>query len=63
MLANFLQQETLQNGLNDYLTSYKYGNADTKDLWNSFSKHTNQSLDVKVIIIIIRDTLIPFVEQ
>lgn len=48
MLGTFLQQETLQNGLNDYLTTFKYGNADTKDLWNSFSKHTNQSLDVKV---------------
>lgn len=49
MLGNFLQQETLQNGLNDYLNTYKYSNADTKDLWNVFSKHTNQSLEVKVL--------------
>lgn len=48
MLGKFLQQETLQNGLNDYLNTYKYSNADTKDLWNVFSKHTNQSLEVKV---------------
>lgn len=55
MLGNFLQQETLQNGLNDYLNTYKYSNADTKDLWNVFSKHTNQSLEVKVHIYYILD--------
>lgn len=48
MLANFLQQETLQNGLYDYLNTYKYSNAETKDLWNVFSRNTNQSLEVKV---------------
>lgn len=48
MLGKFLQQETLQSGLNDYLNTYKYSNADTKDLWNVFSRNTNQSLDVKV---------------
>lgn len=50
MLAKFLQLETLQNGLNDYLNIYKHSNADIKDLWNVFSKHTNHSLEVKVII-------------
>ncbi|XP_031336695.1 endoplasmic reticulum aminopeptidase 1-like isoform X2 [Photinus pyralis] len=50
MLAKFLQLDTLQNGLNEYLTTFKYSNADTKDLWNVFSKHTNQSLEVKVIM-------------
>ncbi|KAG5892870.1 hypothetical protein JTB14_032594 [Gonioctena quinquepunctata] len=50
MLANFLQDENLQNGLNDFLLSYKYANAETKDLWNVFSRHTNQTLDVKTII-------------
>ena len=50
MLSKFLQQETLQNGLNDYLNTYKYSNADTKDLWNVFSRNTNQSLEVKVIM-------------
>lgn len=48
MLANFLQQENLQNGLYDYLNTYKYSNAETKDLWNVFSRNTNLSLDVKV---------------
>lgn len=48
MLGKFLQQDTLQSGLNDYLNTYKYSNADTKDLWNVFSRNTNQSLDVKV---------------
>lgn len=48
MMANFLQDEALQNGLNDYLNTYRYANADAKDLWNVFSRHTNQTLDVKV---------------
>ncbi|XP_017777374.1 PREDICTED: endoplasmic reticulum aminopeptidase 1-like isoform X2 [Nicrophorus vespilloides] len=50
MLGKFLQQETLQNGLNDYLNTYKYSNADTKELWNVFSRNTNQSLEVKTIM-------------
>jgi aminopeptidase N len=50
MLSKFLQQETLQNGLNDYLNTYKYSNADTKDLWNVFSRNSNQSLEVKAIM-------------
>lgn len=49
MLEKFLSQETLRSGLNDYLNKHKYGNADTKDLWTVLSKHTNQTLDVKVI--------------
>lgn len=48
MLANFLQDEILQNGLNDYLDSYKYTNVETKDLWNALSRNTNHTLDVKV---------------
>ncbi|KAF5274559.1 hypothetical protein FQA39_LY07171 [Lamprigera yunnana] len=50
MLEKFLQLETLQNGLNDYLNTFKYSNADTKDLWNVFTRHTNQSLEVKAIM-------------
>lgn len=51
MLADFLQDENLQNGLGDYLLSYKYGNADAKDLWNVLSRNiVNQTLDVKVSI-------------
>lgn len=48
MLANFLQDEILQNGLNDYLDTYKYTNVETKDLWNALSRNTNHTLDVKV---------------
>lgn len=51
MLANFLQLDTLQNGLNDYLNTYKYGNAETKELWTVFSRNTNQSLEVKVNVL------------
>ncbi|XP_021919323.1 endoplasmic reticulum aminopeptidase 1-like isoform X2 [Zootermopsis nevadensis] len=50
MLEKFLHQETLRSGLNDYLNIHKYGNAETKDLWNVLSKHANQSLDVKTIM-------------
>ena len=48
MFAKSLQLETLQNGLNNYLDSYKYTNADTKDLWNVLSQTVNDSLNVKV---------------
>lgn len=50
MMAEFLEQEKLQEGLNDYLNTYKYGNAESKDLWNIFTRNTNQSIDVKVCI-------------
>ncbi|XP_069679088.1 endoplasmic reticulum aminopeptidase 1-like isoform X3 [Periplaneta americana] len=50
MLEKFLHQATLRNGLNDYLNTHKYGNAETKDLWNVLSKHANQSLDVKAVM-------------
>ncbi|XP_067012904.2 endoplasmic reticulum aminopeptidase 1 isoform X2 [Anabrus simplex] len=50
MLEKFLHQDTLRNGLNDYLNTHKYGNAETKDLWNVLSKNANQSLDVKTIM-------------
>ncbi|CAG9759897.1 unnamed protein product [Ceutorhynchus assimilis] len=50
MLSTFLQEDTLQNGLNDYLSTYKYTTAETKDLWNTFSKNANQTLDVKTIM-------------
>lgn len=49
MLEKFLSQEILRSGLNDYLNKHKYGNADTKDLWTVLTKHTNQTLEVKVI--------------
>jgi aminopeptidase N len=51
MLEKFLHQETLRSGLNDYLNIHKYGNAETKDLWNVLSKHAKQSLDVKVPLV------------
>ena len=51
MLEKFLHQETLRNGLKDYLKTHQYGNAETKDLWNVLSQHSNQSLDVKVQLV------------
>ncbi|XP_019765505.2 endoplasmic reticulum aminopeptidase 1 isoform X4 [Dendroctonus ponderosae] len=50
MLRNFLQEDSLQNGLNEYLSTYKYTTAETKELWNTFSKTINHTLDVKAIM-------------
>ncbi|XP_049864292.1 endoplasmic reticulum aminopeptidase 1-like isoform X3 [Schistocerca gregaria] len=50
MLEKFLHQDVLRNGLNDYLNTHMYGNAETKDLWNVLSKNANQSLEVKAIM-------------
>ncbi|KAL1122590.1 hypothetical protein AAG570_002920 [Ranatra chinensis] len=50
MMEKFLGQETLRNGLNDYLNTHKYSNADTKDLWAIMSKHANHSIHVKSIM-------------
>lgn len=58
MLANFLQDEVLQNGLNDYLDTYKYTNVETKDLWNSLSRSTNHTLDIKVHFLFLSHSLI-----
>lgn len=48
MLEKFLTQETFRSGLNDYLNTHKYSNADTKDLWTVLTKHANNSIQVKV---------------
>lgn len=52
MICNFLQEDTLQNGLSEYLYTYKYRTAETKDLWHTFSKNSNQTVDLKVSIAI-----------
>ncbi|KAF6199081.1 hypothetical protein GE061_007106, partial [Apolygus lucorum] len=50
MMEKFLGQDTLKSGLNDYLNTHKFGNADTKDLWAVMSKHANHSIHVKNIM-------------
>ncbi|KAI5740215.1 hypothetical protein M8J76_001759 [Diaphorina citri] len=50
MLEKFLGQGTLRAGLNDYLNTHKYGNAETKDFWSVLSKHSNHSINVKAIM-------------
>lgn len=50
MLSNFLQDEAIRTGLNEYLTSYHYSVAEAKDLWEVFSRSTNYTLDVEVNI-------------
>lgn len=49
MLEGFLGEDVLKNGLNDYLNTHAYGNADTDDLWTAFTKHANNTFDVKVM--------------
>ncbi|CAK9830592.1 Glutamyl aminopeptidase [Anthophora retusa] len=50
MLEGFLCEDVLKSGLNDYLKSHAYGNADTNDLWAVFTKHANNTFDVKAIM-------------
>ncbi|XP_043260326.1 endoplasmic reticulum aminopeptidase 1-like isoform X1 [Colletes gigas] len=50
MLEGFLCEDVLKSGLNDYLNSHAYGNADTNDLWAVFTKHANHTFDVKAIM-------------
>lgn len=38
MLANFMGHKVFQRGLQDFLTTHKFGNAARKDLWNTLSK-------------------------
>ncbi|KAJ8936471.1 hypothetical protein NQ314_012334 [Rhamnusium bicolor] len=53
MLVNFVQADVLENGLNDYLDTYKYTSAETKDLWNVISRNTNHTLDIKMLCVTI----------
>lgn len=38
MMAHFLGQEKLKNGLTSYLNKFAYGNAKQQDLWDYLSK-------------------------
>lgn len=42
MLESFIGESAFQEGLKNYLTSHKYGNATTEDLWNSFAAVSKQ---------------------
>ncbi|XP_060872010.1 endoplasmic reticulum aminopeptidase 1-like [Metopolophium dirhodum] len=50
MLEKFLGLETLRSGLNDYLNTHKYGNADTTDLWSVLSLHAKNTVQVRYIM-------------
>lgn len=45
MLVSYLGAETFQKGLREYLKEFKYRNASTRDLWNSLSKASGQSVN------------------
>jgi len=38
MLRSFIGKDVFQAGLHDYLVAHKYGNAETKDLWQALYK-------------------------
>lgn len=48
MLEGFLGEDVFKDGLNDYLNTHAYGNADTSDLWEAFTKRVQHTYDVKV---------------
>ncbi|XP_044018769.1 endoplasmic reticulum aminopeptidase 2-like isoform X2 [Aphidius gifuensis] len=50
MLQVFLGEDIFRKGLNEYLKTHAYRNADTNNLWTVFTKHTNNSYDVKAIM-------------
>lgn len=50
MLTNILEIENLQNSLRDYLLSYEFTTADTKDIWNIMTRNINNTIDVKVVM-------------
>ncbi|XP_066598523.1 endoplasmic reticulum aminopeptidase 2-like isoform X2 [Prorops nasuta] len=50
MLEGFLGEDIFRRGLNDYLESHAFANADTNDFWAVFTKHSNQTFDVKAIM-------------
>jgi aminopeptidase N len=53
MLENFLSPEVFKNGVTEYLKTFKYENAETRDLWASLQKAANasgQEIDVARIM-------------
>lgn len=38
MIENFLSEKIFRKGLYNYLEKFKYGNANTEDLWKSLSE-------------------------
>lgn len=48
MLEGFLGRDTLRSGLQLYLLTHEYQNADTTDLWKALSDSSPAALHVKV---------------
>ncbi|XP_067138103.1 endoplasmic reticulum aminopeptidase 1-like [Centruroides vittatus] len=51
MLEKFLGMKILQKGLSHYLNKYRFRNARTKDLWDSFTEVTGEMSNINVSII------------
>ncbi|XP_044741725.1 endoplasmic reticulum aminopeptidase 1-like isoform X2 [Chrysoperla carnea] len=50
MLDQFLSRETFRYGLRDFLNQYRYGNAESKELWTVMTQNTNYTMEVKTIM-------------
>ncbi|CAB3992820.1 glutamyl aminopeptidase-like isoform X1 [Paramuricea clavata] len=44
MLSDFLTEKIFKEGLKDYLEKYKFGNAETKDLWAALSLRSGKNV-------------------
>ncbi|MBA30662.1 MAG: hypothetical protein CL905_02290 [Dehalococcoidia bacterium] len=45
MLEQYLWEQSFQNGVKKYLKIHQYSNTDTKDLWESLEKSTNEPVE------------------
>ena len=45
MLEQYLGEQSFQNGVKKYLKIHQYSNTDTKDLWESLEKSTNEPVE------------------
>ncbi|KAK6184662.1 hypothetical protein SNE40_007092 [Patella caerulea] len=50
MLREFLGEENFKKGLSSYLTTHKYGNAKTSDLWESLQGVSGSNINVKDVM-------------
>ena len=61
MLENYLGEETFRKGVSDYLSSNKYNNATSEDLWASLSNAANKPIK-EMMVSWIRQAGYPLIE-
>lgn len=50
MMDQFLTRDVFRSGLRDFLNTYRYGSAESKELWNVLTQNTNYTMEVKTIM-------------